>query len=69
MRKNASAPNLRSPGSPTKARKGLAIAALPTAVAVGLALLPNATAQSSLGALLASRESHSPRITARTANG
>lgn len=51
MRKNASASNLRSPGSPTKARKGLAIAALPTAVAVGLALLPNATAQSSLGAL------------------
>lgn len=51
MRKNASASSLRSPGSPTKARKGLAIAALPTAVAVGLSLLPNATAQSSLGSL------------------
>ncbi|AVH89152.1 putative esterase [Corynebacterium camporealensis] len=44
MPKNAS---LRS----QRARKGLTVAALPTAVAVGLALLPSAAAQSSLGDL------------------
>ncbi|MDO5033139.1 alpha/beta hydrolase-fold protein [Corynebacterium sp.] len=42
MPKNASASSLRSPA---KARKGLAIAALPTALAVAVALLPGATAQ------------------------
>ena len=40
---------MRKNTSPGKARKGLAVAAMPTAIAVGLALLPNATAQSSLG--------------------
>ncbi|MGV0418275.1 alpha/beta hydrolase-fold protein [Corynebacterium segmentosum] len=40
---------MRKNTSPGKARKGLAVAAVPTAIAVGLALLPNATAQSSLG--------------------
>ncbi|MBK4173889.1 hypothetical protein GWO60_04830 [Corynebacterium macginleyi] len=40
---------MRKNTSPSKARKGLAVAAVPTAVAVGLALLPHATAQSFLG--------------------
>lgn len=40
---------MRKNTSPGKARKGLAVAAMPTAIAVGLALLPNATARSSLG--------------------
>ena len=42
---------MRKSTSPSKARKGLAVAAVPTAIAVGLALLPNATAQSSVGDL------------------
>ena len=42
---------MRKSTSPSKARKGLAVAAVPTAIAVGLALLPNATAQSSIGDL------------------
>ena len=43
-RRSAKASGLRSPSA---ARKGLTIAALPTAVAVGFALLPIANAQSS----------------------
>ena len=42
---------MRKSTSPSKTRKGLAVAAVPTAIAVGLALLPNATAQSSVGDL------------------
>ena len=43
-RRSAKDSGLRSPSA---ARKGLTIAALPTAVAVGFALLPIANAQSS----------------------
>ena len=46
---------MRKNTSPGKARKGLAAAAMPTAIAVGLALLPNATAQSSLGDMSSSQ--------------
>ncbi|APT93399.1 hypothetical protein CPHO_11445 [Corynebacterium phocae] len=42
----------RSPQNSSRSlRRGVAVAAVPTALAVGLSLLPNATAQSSLGGL------------------
>lgn len=44
----------RSPSQAQKTRRGIAAAAVPTALAVGLALLPSAAAQSSLGSGLSS---------------